>query len=111
MTLAQLEKRRRGRLTSGEYRAVLFEENHEVVAYVLFRETDAEVYLRQFFVIPHRRGAGIGRRAMGELFSKLWPRQKRWTVSALVKNMAGVAFWRMMGYTDYELILKIMPRV
>jgi len=48
MTLAQLEERMRGWLTSGEYRAVLFEDNHEVVAYVLFPETDAEIYLRQF---------------------------------------------------------------
>jgi GNAT superfamily N-acetyltransferase len=138
MTLAQLEERMRSWLTSGEYWAVLFEENHEVGAYALFRETDAEVYLRQFFVVPQRRGAlpkksvlrpiscrfnalntaifvsiltfwakprrgeGIGRRAMGELFSKLWSRHKRLTVSVLVKNVAGVAFWRAMGYTDYE---------
>jgi predicted acetyltransferase len=64
-----------------------------------------------FFVVPHRRGEGLGRRAMGELFSKLWPRHKRWTVSVLVKNVDGVAFWRAMGYTDYELTLEIMPRV
>jgi GNAT superfamily N-acetyltransferase len=110
MTIAQLEERMRGWLTSGEYRVVLFEENNEVVAYALFRETEAEVYLRQFFVVPHRRREGIGRRAMGELFS-LWSLDKRWTVSVLVKNVAGVAFWRAMGYTDYELNLEIMSRV
>lgn len=81
------------------------------MAYALFRETDAEVYLRQFFVAPHRRGTGMGRRAMGKLFSQLWPQDKRWTVSVLVKNVAGVAFWRAMGYTGYELTLEIMPRV
>jgi L-amino acid N-acyltransferase YncA len=110
MTTPRLEERMRGWLTSGEYRAVLFEENHEVVAYALFRETDAEVYLRQFLVVSHRRREGIGRRAMGDLFS-FWPQDKRWTISVLVKNVAGVAFWRAMGYTDYDLTLEIMPRV
>jgi predicted acetyltransferase len=111
MMIAQLEERMCGWLTSGEYWAVLFEENHEVMAHALFRETDAEVYLRQFFVVPHRRGAGMGRRAIGELFSELWSQDKRWTVSVLVKNVAGVAFWRAMGYTDDELTLEIIPRV
>lgn len=93
MTLAQLEERMRGWLTSEEYRAVLFEEHHEVVAYALFRETNAEVYPRQFFVVRHRRREGIGRRAMQGLFANLWPRHKRWTVSVLVKNVAAVACW------------------
>jgi GNAT superfamily N-acetyltransferase len=110
MTTAQLEERLRGWLASGAYQALLFEEHHEVVAYALFRETEAEVYLRQFFVVRHRRGEGLGRRAMHELFT-LWPRHKRWTVSVLVTNVAGIAFWRAMGYTDDELTLEIMPRV
>jgi len=111
MTIAQLEERMRAWLTSGEYRAVLFEENNEVVAYALFRETAPEVYLRQFFVVRHRRREGIGRRAMEELFSNLWPRNKRLTVSVLVKNVAAVTFWRAMGYTDYDLTLETMPCV
>jgi predicted acetyltransferase len=60
-------------------------------------------------VVRHRRREGIGRRAMEELFLKLWPRDKRLTVSVLVKNVAAVAFWRAMGYTDYDLTLEIMP--
>jgi hypothetical protein len=43
---------------------------------------------------------------MGDLFS-FWPQDKRWTFSVLVKNVAGVAFWRAMGYTDYDLTLEI----
>jgi predicted acetyltransferase len=110
MTIAQLEERLRGWLTSGEYQAILFEERNEVVAYALFRETDTEVYLRHFFVVRHRRRESLGRQAMEELFH-LWPRHKRWTVSVLVKNIAAVAFWRAMGYTDYDLTLEVMPRV
>jgi hypothetical protein len=29
----------------------------------------------------------------------------------LVKNVAGVAFWRAMGDTDDELTLEMIPRV
>jgi GNAT superfamily N-acetyltransferase len=110
MTVAQLEARMRGWLTSGEYRAVLFEETGGIVAYALFRETPAEVYLRQFFVVRHRRREGLGRRAMEELFANVWPRSKRLTVSVLVKNGPAIAFWRAMGYADYDLTLEIMPR-
>ena len=109
MTVAQLEDRMRGWLTSGEYQTLLWEDNHEVVAYALFRETAVEVYLRQFFVVRHRRREGIGRQAIAELLAQVWPRHKRWTVSVLVKNTPAVAFWRAMGYTDYDLTLEIMP--
>lgn len=108
MTVAQLERRMRGWLTAGEYRAVFFEENHQVVAYALFQETDDEVHLRQLFVVRHRRREGVGRRAMDELF-RLWPRDKRWTVSVLTKNTAALSFWRAIGYADYDLTLEIMP--
>jgi GNAT superfamily N-acetyltransferase len=110
MTVAQLEDRMRGWLSTGEYQALLWEEHHEVVAYALFRETAAEVYLRQFFVVRHRRREGIGRQAITALFTQVWPRHKRWTVSVLVKNASAVAFWRAAGYTDYDLTLEIMPQ-
>jgi GNAT superfamily N-acetyltransferase len=110
MTVSQLEKRMRGWLTSGEYRAVLFEDDDGIVAYAVFRETEAEVHLRQFFVVRHRRREGYGRRAMEELFRSVWPRDKRWTVSVLAGNRPAIEFWRAMGYTDYDVTLEIMPR-
>ena len=109
MTAPQLAERMRGWLASGEYRAMIFEDGDELVAYALFRETDAEVYLRQFFVVRHRRRQGVGRRAMGALLSEVWPASKRLTVSALVQNQTAIAFWRAMGYADYDLTLEIMP--
>jgi len=110
MTIAQLEARMRQWLASGEYRAVLFEDGTAVVAYALFRETEAEVHLRQFFVARPRRREGVGQRAMADLFSRVWPRSKRLTVSVLATNTPGIAFWRAMGYTDYDLTLEIAPR-
>lgn len=109
MTPPELAARMRGWLESGAYRGVLFEDGERVVAYALYRETDDEVYLRQFFVARDRRREGIGRRAITELFTRYWPRDKRRTVSVLVRNAAGVEFWRAMGYEDYDLTLEILP--
>ncbi len=107
MDVWELEERMRGWLMSGEYLAVIFED-HEPVAYALFKETNEEIYLRQFFVVRHRRHEGIGSCAMAQLFA-LWPKEKRWTVSVLTKNTPAVAFWQAVGYADYALTLEIMP--
>ncbi len=107
MDVLELEERMRGWLVSGEYQAIIFEED-EPIAYALFKETEDEIYLRQFFVVRSRRRDGIGSCAMTQLFD-LWPKEKRWTVSVLAKNMSAVAFWQAMGYEDYALTLEIMP--
>jgi GNAT superfamily N-acetyltransferase len=109
MTIAQLEQRMREWLSNGEYQAILFDEYDETVAYALFRETEKEIYLRQFFVVTHRRREGIGRRAIKQLFTECWPKNKRWTVGVLTQNQKAISFWRAMGYTDYALTLEIMP--
>ncbi|PYN18398.1 MAG: GNAT family N-acetyltransferase [Candidatus Rokuibacteriota bacterium] len=108
MRVAELERRMRDWL-AGDYRAVLFEERSEVVAYALFRELPDEVYLRQLFVVRHRRREGIGRRAVDTLRTEVWPKDKRLTVEVLVANERGVAFWRSVGYADYALTLEILP--
>jgi len=110
MDVAQLKERMRAWLASGGYTAVMFEENGETVAYALFREDDSEIYLRQLFVVRHRRRQGIGRRAVEVLISKLWPKEKRLTVAVLVHNEAAISFWRAVGYTDYSLHLEMLPR-
>ena len=109
MDVDQLEYRMRGWLSSGEYRAVIFVQEDTPVAYALYREDPDEIYLRQFFVARTRRRHGIGRNAMQSLLSDIWPRTKRRTVSVLVHNTSGVAFWRAIGYQDYALTLEIMP--
>ncbi|SRR5712691_10374928 len=108
MTVPQLEQRMRGFL-AGEYRAVIYENNDELVGYALFREQSEEIYLRQLFVVRHRRRQGIGRRAVEILRSQVWPKTKRLTVEVLVANQSAVAFWRAVGYRDYCLTLEIMP--
>ena len=108
MTEPELEQRMRGWL-SGEYRAVIFEDAGDVVAYALFREQPEVIYLRQLFVVRHRRRHGFGRRAVEILRSQVWPKDRRLTVDVLVANQSGVAFWRSVGYSDYALSLEILP--
>ena len=108
MTVPELEQRMRDWL-SGEYRAVIYEDAGEVVAYALFREQEREIYLRQLFVVRHRRNQGIGRRAIAILRLQIWPKTKRLTVEVLVANERAVRFWRSVGYADYSLSLEIVP--
>src|SRR5215469_17045607 len=70
MTVPELEKRMRGWLASGEYAAVIFDLGGEVVAYALYRDQPAEIYLRQLFVARNRRRKGIGRAAIEILQTK-----------------------------------------
>ena len=107
MTVPELEQRMRGWLSS-EYRAVIFEDGGDVVAYGLYREQAEEIYLRQLFVVRNRRRQGIGRRVIEILRTKVWPTGKRLTVDVLVANQGGVAFWRSVGYSDYALSLEIL---
>lgn len=108
MTVPELEQRMRGWI-SGEYRAMIYEDGGEVVAYALFREEAEEIYLRQLFVVRHRRSQGLGRRAVELLRSQIWPKTKRLTVEVLVANKRAVNFWRSVGYSDYALSLEILP--
>src|SRR5438876_11193267 len=60
MSIPELEQRMKGWLAE-EYRAIIFEDGSEIVAYALFREQPQEIYLRQLFVVRQRRHQGIGR--------------------------------------------------
>ena len=108
MTISELEARMRKWL-SGEYRAVIFEDAGEIVAYALYREQPEEIYLRQLFVVRHRRSRGIGRTVMEMLRNRIWSKTKRLTVEVLVANERAVKFWRSVGYRDYALSLEILP--
>ncbi len=108
MTAPELEQRMRGWL-AGEYRAVIYEDGGEVAGYALFREQPEEIYLRQLFIVRHRRRQGLGRGAVELLRSQVWPMNKRLTVEVLTANDRAIAFWRSAGYTDYCLTLEIRP--
>ena len=109
MTVTELEQRMRGWL-AGEYVALLFLDGQTPVAYALYKESETEIYLRQFFVARDRRREGIGRRAMRTLIDQVWPQDKRLLVEVLWHNKPAIAFWRAVGFADYGLTLEILPR-
>jgi len=91
---------------AGAYRASIFEDDTEILAYALYREEIDQVYLRQFFVQRAHRRSGVGKRCIQLLISEIWPKDKRITVDVLCYNQAGIAFWRAVGFTDYCLTLE-----
>lgn len=107
MNVAELRKRMSDWI-KGEHAAIIFSESEDL-AYALFKETDSEIFLRQFLVRRDRRREGIGRNAMNILFDRVWPKTKRLTVDVLAANASGIAFWRSVGYHDYCLSLEILP--
>ena len=109
MTVPELERRMREWLAA-EYTGIVFEDGGEVVAYALFRERTGEIYLRQLFVVRHRRRQGIGRRAVQTLRSPIWAKGKRLTVEVLATNQDALAFWRAVGYADYSITLEFLPQ-
>jgi ribosomal protein S18 acetylase RimI-like enzyme len=108
MSVAELEQRMKSWLAA-EYAAQIFEVDGEIVAYGLYYEQAAEIYLRQLFVSRNRRRQGLGRRAIEILRTQIWPKGKRLTVEVLTQNAAAIAFWRAVGYKDYCLTLEIVP--
>lgn len=109
MTVPQLAERMRAWLVSGEYDAQVFETGGEVVAYALFREQPAEIYLRQFFVVRERRRQDCGRQAMRLLLDSVWTKNKRRIVEVLAENTPALGFYRALGFTDYSITLEILP--
>ncbi len=108
MTVPELQERMKGWIES-DYKAVVFCVAGEEIAYGLYREGPAEIYLRQFFVRRDRRRAGLGREAMAILRDRIWPKGKRLTVEVLTKNHEGIGFWKAIGYQEYCLTLEMMP--
>jgi GNAT superfamily N-acetyltransferase len=108
MNVPELAERMAGWL-AGEYRAVTFEDDGDLVGYVLYRHEVEHVYLRQFYVIQKRRRRGVGRAAMTWLREHAWDPGRRVRLDVLVGNAAGLAFWRDVGFRDYCLTLELDP--
>ncbi len=111
MSLERLEAPVRRWLSEGEYRALLFREHGETVAYALVSvEDDDSAYIRHFFVLPAHRGGGVGRRAVTTLLREVIPPAARITLDVLASNRAGHGFWRSVGFRDYAIRMEHLPR-
>jgi len=111
MSLDRLEARVRRWLSEGEYRAVLFQEGGETVAYALVSidDDDDSAYIRHFFVLHAHRGGGVGRRAMATLLREIIPPAARITLDVLASNVGGHQFWRSVGFRDYSIRMERLP--
>ena len=111
MGVPELSERMRGFL-SGDYSAVLFEDDGEVVAYALYHPFEEnDLYLRQFFVVRGKRRLGLGRQAVRILFEEIFPPEKRIVVTALSHNERALAFWAAVGFEEYCISFERLPRV
>jgi len=95
---------------SGNYKAIIFEDEIEVLGYALFHPQDDFLYLRQFFIERHRRKEGNGRAAMQLLLDNVFPAEQRLVVTVLTTNPDGLGFWRAVGFSDYCTSLEVLPR-
>jgi GNAT superfamily N-acetyltransferase len=91
---------------AGEYEAILFEDDRGVAGYALFKREPEWVYLRQFYVEPERRRAGIGTDAMQWLLANRWNDAPRVRLEVLVANAAAARFWRSLGFVDYCITME-----
>jgi GNAT superfamily N-acetyltransferase len=105
MTVGELEQRM-SRWLQDEYHAVLFDDEHGVAGYALYKFEPDWTYLRQFFVEPARRRHGIGRAAIAWLLQNAWKDSSRIRVEVLTVNLPGIEFWRSAGFIDYSLTLE-----
>ena len=105
MSLDELTWRMR-RWLENEYRAVIFEEPEACVGYALFKEEPDWIYLRQFFICKDRRRQGLGRAAIEWLSTNVWSDPARLRLDVLINNVAGLAFWKSLGFTEYCLTME-----
>ena len=108
MDVPELTDRMKKWLRSG-YKAVIFEED-SVVAYALFRKVSHGIYLRQFFVPEPERRKGYGSEAMRLLVEEIWPKGIRVTLDVLAHNEGAHGFWKSVGFTDYSVRMKKLPK-
>lgn len=105
MNEAQLAERITGWL-EGDYHALVFEREDEIIGYALYRFEPEFVYLRQLFVRREFRRRGIARGALDWLKANAWRGSSRVRIDVLVGNESGQALWRALGFNDYCITME-----
>lgn len=92
------------------YEAAIIEDQDEVVAYALYRQSDdgwegdaGGIYLRHFFVVRHHRREGIGRKVFELLRINIWKQDCRITLETLIDNKRAQSFWESLGFKEYSV--------
>jgi GNAT superfamily N-acetyltransferase len=94
-------------LEQGRYDAAVAESGGEPVAYVLWRDDPdyADVFVRQFFVVPEHRGQGLGRRLFERAAEELWP-GRTLRLDVYDSNPRGGAFWESLGFVPFSRLMR-----
>lgn len=97
-------------LEDGRYEAALVHSGSEPVAYVVWRHDPdyADVYVRQFFVVPGHRGQGLGRTLFEEAALELWAGHTL-RLDVYDSNPRGGAFWESLGFAPYSRLMRRRP--
>ena len=98
MTVAQLRERMSEWLKA-DYQVIVFSKTSAPSAYVVFRDSDDHIYLRQFFVDRLQRRCGIGKEALAILKNRILPHSKSVRLEVMAWNRKGLAFWKASGFS------------
>ncbi len=106
MTLPELEQRMSNFLQK-EYEAVIASLGQTDIGYALYRQDPEWLYLRQVFIINSIRCKGFGRRFIEWLRINPWNKCKRVRTDDLVDNIAGIDFWKAVGFKEYCITMEM----
>jgi GNAT superfamily N-acetyltransferase len=107
MSVDALAERMRGWLR-GDWHIDVVMDDGTPVGYAVYRlrpdeyePARAVVYVRQFFIVPERRGEGLGRRAFALLAAERFPADCTVALDVLTANPRAARFWAACGFTPY----------
>lgn len=113
MTVAQLEERFKRFIDQEGWSVDLFALDDEIIGYATHRyEADLaepsgrRIYLRQFYIVRHRRRGGAGHVAFDELVRARFQPGERIYLEVIENNPGGKVFWLRTGFTAYGTIME-----
>ncbi len=105
MSLPKL-KQRMSNFLQKEYEAVIASLAQADIGYALYRQDPEWLYLRQVFIINSMRHKGFGRIFIEWLKNNSWKKCKRIRTDVLVDNIAGIDFWKAVGFKEYCITME-----
>lgn len=113
MTVDQMEDRFKRFVDEQGWHIDLFMLDDEIIGYAMHRyEPDPaepsgqHVYLRQFYIVRHRRRGGAGHLAFEALVQARFARGERIYLEVIENNPGGKVFWLRTGFSSYSSILE-----
>ena len=98
-------KQRMSNWLEREYSAMVVEISNRAAGYVLWRQEDDHLYIRQFFIVPELRRHGIGKDVIFALKNSHW-KGKKLRLEVLINNVGARRFWGSTGFSEYCLTLE-----